>query len=1305
MNLNLFLKLAITCVLNIGLGHSAINITYESEVHTITWSPITETEYYTDIDATNSTVAPYRIGLRVYSDEVIPAGGPDFASGREGNDPDGNHFSEFIWVPFDPLNPGKSAGLKYYNYDPTLDTAVLSPTDLQKAVIMLKTGACNEPDQRKDAAGITIEELKILLKDPAYYDTDYRYQGGDYMGKHGGEYAAGIFDSFYGETQFQFAKPRTGWVLNVTDVEFDENNGGTGPSIWMALSGNQEYYGTDLQVLVASGMKESWLFSTGSAIAVGMTPYHIECATYGDQIAGQYPSLYPFGLTCTDYLGAGSAYPTTDGPKAINAVMSAGFLWQSYYKQLNMEVDLAWKQVLENSIVGGDPLIGFCYMASMYNQGPGYEFVHAMLLPDAQGGNLSAILGNPQGCEELNDLLPNFGGYLNSLKKNAYLLSDISKLAETDPTVEIVERWITLEDLKMFWFGENGDYNTAAKSQDGGILLHYDMQTDERKAIWEKVEEAFQLQSAHWPAKGGKPVISLRYDWLSNLRIAKEDLNLEVEPSFASWRQKMIDKFSDNGVDANGQRIDNTYPFAKIQKPTLQGDFVFEVNTEDPFYVADDPKQQDRGIESVEWTSTENWTKWRSDGVKVVNNLNPRVVDNDTTYLQRIFEVTIPAAEVAEIQANGGATIYVRTTDLCGNSIVTETPIKGVVLPEITKAEMYDTDGDGKADSLSFEGIDKIAADGEKAIFKDFTSVSYSWNEKNFENVSVSGNYWVLDKTHDFGTTDPVSGKLTVSYNGSDISEDISDMVGPVAISASVKERKTNDAKDTLSVSFSRSISGVDEGNVVAFLEFFGKASGLGAPESILSVQAKNIKMIYPGKSIDSETDSLRIDPAGPLVAKTNNVSPHPSNMKIPIFLDKGPIPLAEGAAHGWFDRNGDGTMDEAVIYFGRDIDAGKLADMSFSMTWKNDANKVITFTKTGLDVSVDLSKVSVSFGDDDNIAPYMTELPTAAAGSPWGKMQVTQPGENDVPQVDDVPMQDKMGPVLKSATMRQTSNPQVNPDILTLEFSEVLEQSDAVKGEQFQFNMEGVERVVSYSDDVEWKNEGYRLSLLFEPEHELRPVIGDSVRILPGDLGGALVDVAKNTSHIENVYQLIDGRQIVKFFGPKLVSTPANSSAEAFDSILIFDKGENADSVIAEKGLMGIGFEFSFNDKDLSVENRDAWRLNVTIDVFDNLGQFVANKKLSLGCKNIRNAGVDRLTRLNQACNPELFANSRAMKLFVPWNMRSSAKETLVGTGMYILKATAGSARPGRTLLRSTEHSRTIGVLRNTNKAKVLLK
>jgi hypothetical protein len=538
MNVKPFLRLAITCILGIGFGHSAINITYKSKIDTLIWYPVTATEYFTTIEATNSTVAPYRIGLRVYSDEVIPAGGPDFASARERNDPDDNHFSEFVWKPFDPLNPGKSAGLYYYNYDPALDTAVLSSTDLQKAVIMLKTGACNEPEERKDAPGITIEELKILLKDPAYYDADYRYEGGDYLGKHGGEYSAGIYDSFYGETQFQFAKPRTGWRFSNTDVEFDENNGGTAPSIWMALSGNQEYYGTDLQVLVSLGMKESWLFTTGMPVTMGLTPFHITSNTYLDQLNGQYPSFFPFGLTNFDYLGGGSAYPTTDGPKAINGAMSSGLLWQSYYKQLNMEVDLAWKQVLENSIVGGDPLIGFCYMASMYNQGPGYDSVHELLLPDAQGGNLSVIWDNPQGCEELNTLLPNFGNYITTVKKNAYVLSDISKLSETDLTVELVERWITLDDLKMFWFGENGNYNTPAKSQDGGLLLHYDMQTDERQAIWEKVEAAFQLQSAHWPPQGGKPVISLRYDWLSNLRIVKEDLNLEVVPTFPSWRQK-----------------------------------------------------------------------------------------------------------------------------------------------------------------------------------------------------------------------------------------------------------------------------------------------------------------------------------------------------------------------------------------------------------------------------------------------------------------------------------------------------------------------------------------------------------------------------------------------------------------------------------------------------------------------------------------------------------------------------------------------------------------------------------------------
>ena len=71
--------------------------------------------------------------------------------------------------------------------------------------------------------------------------------------------------------------------------------------MWMALAAVQEYYNSDYQTLVASGMKESWLFSTGSPVKVGLTPFHIEAATFGDQIDQQYPSLYPFGLNAEAY--------------------------------------------------------------------------------------------------------------------------------------------------------------------------------------------------------------------------------------------------------------------------------------------------------------------------------------------------------------------------------------------------------------------------------------------------------------------------------------------------------------------------------------------------------------------------------------------------------------------------------------------------------------------------------------------------------------------------------------------------------------------------------------------------------------------------------------------------------------------------------------------------------------------------------------------------------------------------------------------------------------------------------------------
>ena len=76
--------------------------------------------------------------------------------------------------------------------------------------------------------------------------------------------------------------------------------------VWMALSGNQEYYGYDLQYMIAKGAKETFFMTSAGMSAVndgsGYTPFEIEPPSFGD-LAKTYPRMYPHGTGADTYLG------------------------------------------------------------------------------------------------------------------------------------------------------------------------------------------------------------------------------------------------------------------------------------------------------------------------------------------------------------------------------------------------------------------------------------------------------------------------------------------------------------------------------------------------------------------------------------------------------------------------------------------------------------------------------------------------------------------------------------------------------------------------------------------------------------------------------------------------------------------------------------------------------------------------------------------------------------------------------------------------------------------------------------------
>lgn len=1172
------------------------------------------------------------------------------------------------------------------------------------ADVLLKEGVCNEPDAPCDAPAITIDDLKKLIADGSesnpYYNSAYRYKGGDLLGKRGGKYNANILDSYCGETQVQFAKPPANysWTLSNTPVKFDENNGAKGPLIWMAFASMQEYYNMDAQVMMSSGMKESWLMTTGRGVMANvglgeLTPFHITEPTFQDQISQQFSQYYPFGLGYTRYLGGVSAadgVKTTEGELAVNGVFSSGILWRSYYEMLKKETDLGFRQLLEDSYTNGDPLIALCLMSSLYNQGPNQDGVHSLLLPS---GELPKILGNRSACSYIQGLpgVGSFGNYLTELQSNAKALETASMNAEKDPTIALVDRWITWDELVTFWFGKNGAPSKPAKDQEGGLLLHYNLDQTTRQEIFDDIKTAFDLQSKHWPAQNGKPVISYRYDWLSNLRVVKNKLNRKISPVFPFFIQGIVDRFSKTGYSGDGQRIDKGFPFAKISNAQISGDFIFEVNAEDPLYVqgGTDSTMQDRGIAKVEWTSSPSWASWRTDGVADIGKSNPRLIGRDTGYLVRNFQVKIPAAEVQQLQSQGGAVIYVKVTDLCNNSVVISTPIAGVRLPKLTIAEMYDKNGDGFADSLYFNGVD------DSIGFNTFKSGSYTWGTdgKQFQKSQVLGQFAIIDTSLARKNDDPTMGDLTLVFDGGQAKKAISDKVAPVILSASLQEKKTSDAKDTLILSFNRKVTGVDPNALAKFLDFFGTSMGLGAPESMPAFDGKSMTLIYPANSIkafDPEQgtftgDSVRIAIAGPLVASVNGLAAQANNQKVQIVLNKGPLLLKDGGDHAWIDQNGDGTMDLAQIQFARNVDAYRLKDMKVTLRWKKGAKGALftkNFTDNQLSANGDL--LQIKFASADSITPNLTYFDVVNSDSTkrWGTLSVSQPDRAKGADITfNVPMKDQMGPVVVKADLKRTNSPKVKPDYLDLIFSEPLDVAKSTGKNLFEFRHEGSDRALEHSSSLKWKSANTALQIAFPPELKEHPTVGDSVRFSVIDVTGLVVDPSGNRPHVANPLRPITGKPVLQVNAVAYAESKFADLAlhqRAFDTLYAFDKNIDVDSIAKVMGLSGFYVRLTFNDiKDSSLANissdslvslRNSFWFTLHADIYSNLGAWVVSYDEKIDCKKIQAAAFANDARLSSACDPRVFLSNREFSVFVPWNTRD-ANGRLAGTGVYLIK------------------------------------
>jgi len=115
----------------------------------------------------------------------------------------------------------------------------------------------NNPDELRDAAPISISELKSLQSKKEFYDRDYRYKDSkgnpyhDSLGTFGGIAGGGRLDTYFGQTQIHFAYPKSGFQI------IKPNENGFPQHLYLSLALAQEYFTTDAQLMFALAADET----------------------------------------------------------------------------------------------------------------------------------------------------------------------------------------------------------------------------------------------------------------------------------------------------------------------------------------------------------------------------------------------------------------------------------------------------------------------------------------------------------------------------------------------------------------------------------------------------------------------------------------------------------------------------------------------------------------------------------------------------------------------------------------------------------------------------------------------------------------------------------------------------------------------------------------------------------------------------------------------------------------------------------------------------------------------------------------
>ncbi|ERP31039.1 hypothetical protein [Chitinivibrio alkaliphilus] len=512
---------------------------------------------------------------------------------------------------------------------------------------LIKTGTFGNDYGYIDHPGIRVDTLYRYLENPEYYNPDHYVP--NWMGKRGGPYSGGFIDTWMTQdslnpvpvTQLQinFLPDDVYIRMNGYDTKYRPDMmgqwtpAGKGPMYAMSLAMVQEYMNIDMQLMDAIGTHESMaaleimkpdydntnpdsdynsqgLFYSNPNTPEGPTGWnatqeigtmHYIESSYDAYAVQSFPKFFPYteeGERFTKYFMTpgsntdGREYGFCGGNNATMAntgLINSLYMWYGFNLFYN-STSFDYRTIAP--LMADQEFAAKLFMASWNG---GWGIGHEQLFYDFHEGDRDALINDP----DVFDRVPN-NGYVARVYQALPKLVEANEQSVLNPegpqTAEVYDDHISKEMVAEFYFGMNVDEEgnslgtsielaEAGELGKQGLLWHFRLSESQRVQIWNSLNTAFDKMKGQAPSTEGTEYISLRYDWITLMRVAKYYLNLDIPvpvySEFMSWIEKHSEYDRVEGVDVR----DTIYPTMIIDETSVTFDsdrnFSIEVTAED----------------------------------------------------------------------------------------------------------------------------------------------------------------------------------------------------------------------------------------------------------------------------------------------------------------------------------------------------------------------------------------------------------------------------------------------------------------------------------------------------------------------------------------------------------------------------------------------------------------------------------------------------------------------------------------------------------------------------------------------------